>query len=357
MSDRIQKTLTDVSNKTLASPSERKKFTIVDSSEQLNLRNLSDATDYLQVELNNNSILSSEGSGEFKMESRRKSNEMKQVPGIVSASSIPTSDAEQNDSKQASNQNERTSRYTSLFNSIPVNRSNSPMPEQRRPDATGGRGSLRKQVATEKEAIESTLGGLSKKKLPLFSYSSGNEKDDVDFLEDDEINERLPFKSRTIKKTQESQLRSQSSGRHSMQTYSSEQDFANQQINPHTKISFNDSRPPSFNVHQPWIKTNSRGKLDSQQLTCPQCDCNSCCKHRKLAFVEGRCYNTEGFRMKHSKTRSMHLVLKSIILILLTLLLLLILVGIIMASHYLPQVLDRVLNASRSFNVTIAGKR
>ena len=59
----------------------------------------------------------------------------------------------------------------------------------------------------------------------------------------------------------------------------------------------------------------------------------------------------------YPKTRVMHLILKSIILILCTLLLISLLVGTALLASTLPQAVDKITNVSRSFNVTIAGRR
>ena len=139
----------------------------------------------------------------------------------------------------------------------------------------------------------------------------------------------------------------------------------------HTKISFNEmSHPPSFNTFQQSERNNNNTNNSSscrklellEQAAYLSCHCNNCSKKRKLAALNGGAVayhiGADFFpeAKKYPKTRAMHLVLKSIILLLCTLLLLLVLVGAIVASHYLPLAFDRMLNVSRSFNVTIAGR-
>lgn len=131
--------------------------------------------------------------------------------------------------------------------------------------------------------------------------------------------------------------------------------------NPHTKISFNsESRPPSFSTCQVGFQPHIHHGEGSNDPICAKCNCSDCCKKRKATMFLEMQHNHQNAQLVlapkiHSRTRALHLVLKSIILVLLTLLLFMFTIGIIVASHYLPQVFDRLLNVSRSFNVTIAG--
>lgn len=141
----------------------------------------------------------------------------------------------------------------------------------------------------------------------------------------------------------------------------------------HGKISFsgrhNTHQPTSFNgagggpdhSHDGHFGSHSR-RLDWQESgSCLDCDCNNCyMKFKNAISHDSNCcrrFNDVHGSSKSvsSKTKNLHMVLKSIILVLLTLLLLILFVGIIAASHYMPQVFDRLLTATRSFNVTIAG--
>lgn len=104
------------------------------------------------------------------------------------------------------------------------------------------------------------------------------------------------------------------------------------------------------------------------------CDCEDCDQKRKLALAEvyramahvsqtgsAACFTTSASsgsnKAMYPKTRFVHLVLRSIILTLCTILLLLLLIGTIIVSHHLPQAFERMMNVSRSFNVTIAGRK
>lgn len=61
------------------------------------------------------------------------------------------------------------------------------------------------------------------------------------------------------------------------------------------------------------------------------------------------------YHPKHARTRSCILILKFFVLLLLFFLLLLLLTGMIMAGKYLPKVIEEVMSAPRTFNVTISG--
>lgn len=160
----------------------------------------------------------------------------------------------------------------------------------------------------------------------------------------------------------------------------------------HTKISFMDGHQQAATICQQFDQrqaANCCRKIDlAEQAAYLNCDCSSCVKRRKLVgFVQGRgsapalaapsyYHHQPHHHHNHNlgasgelsksallidkgypKTRVMHLVLKSIILVLCTLLLLLLLVGTAMLSFTLPQAVDKITNVSRSFNVTIAGRR
>lgn len=76
----------------------------------------------------------------------------------------------------------------------------------------------------------------------------------------------------------------------------------------------------------------------------------------KIAMIEGPYrYPAELYHTKHARTRTCMLVLKFLVLLLLTLLLLMLLTGMIMAGRYLPKVIEEVMAAPRTFNVTISG--
>lgn len=240
-----------------------------------------------------------------------------------------------------------------------------------------GRLPLRKQSATgELDVTILNKQNNGSNKLGAFSYSSnkssGNHQDEDDEVEDNEIDERLPFKSSMTKLRSTNKrispdysLRCQSpltgTGKQNIfSTYTDHRCDKSSSKNPQTKISFNESRPPSFSSCQANYNhhDNLYPNLKSEQV-CSKCDCNNCYKKRKLILMDGCQKSADNssyyVNRKYARTRGLHLALKSIILVLLTLLLLILLVGIILATHYLPQVFDRVLNVSRSFNVTIAG--
>lgn len=150
-----------------------------------------------------------------------------------------------------------------------------------------------------------------------------------------------------------------------------------------TRISMGDiSRPPSFDTASSQLQKHDQSRAAScrkldflEQVAHLDCHCQLCLQNRKLSNLHDHLYHhqsTNGINaklskfdansaksldLKYPKTRVCHMVLKSIILVLCTLLLLLLLVSAILLSHYLPQSLDKVMNASRSFNVTIAGRR
>lgn len=143
------------------------------------------------------------------------------------------------------------------------------------------------------------------------------------------------------------------------------------QASAHTRISFNEiSRPPSFNTCQEQQHARDCRRLDLlEQLASLNCNCSNCLKKRKLdpasingdttmAYHLAKVANFEGHPVKkYPKTQAMHLVLKSIILVLCTLLLLVLFVGLTLVSFHLPKAFDQILNVSRSFNVTIAGRK
>lgn len=150
-----------------------------------------------------------------------------------------------------------------------------------------------------------------------------------------------------------------------------------------TRISMDDmSRPPSFDtstnaLHKHEPKTTSCRKLDLlEQVAHLDCDCHTCLKNRKLASLHDHLFyqqsmnglntklskfnsssSSRSFDKNYPKTRVCHMVLKSIILFLCTLLLIMLLLSAVLLSVHLPQSMDKVINASRSFNVTIAGRR
>lgn len=240
-----------------------------------------------------------------------------------------------------------------------------------------GRLPLRKSSATgELDVTILNKQNNSNNKLAAFSYSSNksseNQQDEDDEAEDNEIDERLPFNSSMTKLrstnkriSPEYSLRCHSplngNGKQNIfSTYNDQRCDKSSSKNPQMKISFNESRPPSFSSCQANYNhhDNLYPNLKSEQV-CSKCDCNNCYKKRKLISVDGYQKSIDNssyyVNRKYARTRGLHLALKSIILVLLTLLLSILLIGIILATHYLPQVFDRLLNVSRSFNVTIAG--
>lgn len=225
-----------------------------------------------------------------------------------------------------------------------------------------------------------------------------DDDDDDDNVEEDEeeedeeslSNEKQPFKSQTslakLKHANGSRANSKtatSTNQHSYRCQASRADRSNKKStatrcaaehespkSPYTKISFNESRPPSFSTCQAAFDhyrhheaaaaaaahaSNALAKLESWQIpVCARCNCTKCTKKLKVNDIGG--IQMDPYGKNYTRTKSIHLVLKSIILVLLTLLLLMLFIGIIMATHYLPSVFDKVLNATRSFNVTIAGR-
>lgn len=351
---------------------------------------------YFNTELNNNTITTTtfETSNTFSsfknMDSKqRKSSETNNDKSTGSSSNQPGSaiNIDLNNREESQQPKQTIPSYSSIFapssyrNSLSLQYQAANQQQQQPTNQTASaRSPLRKQIGT----VDSDSSSLNKQnnksnnRLAAFSYtsnkSSENQQDDNDEIEDNDIDERLPFNSSMTKfrsnnkrLSPEFSLRCQSpSGTGNKQqnvfsTYDHRCDKSNSK-NPQTKISFNESRLPSFDLCQASYNhhhDNMHPNLRSEQL-CSKCDCNNCCMKRKFFFTDGceKAADNNHFNYherKYARTRSLHLALKSIILVLLTLLLLILLVGIILATHYLPQVFDRVLNVSRSFNVTIAG--
>lgn len=223
------------------------------------------------------------------------------------------------------------------------------------------------QQTTEPEAIASvkTLSS-GNKKLSSMSCNSSRDLDyedqEDDEQEDDELSERLPFGANKLRSSgrlagepQRACLKV-SPGKKQSMPLDSHKVFReyNNSKKAHSKISMNDNmRPPSFNTScHP--ETLGGRKFESWQGGYTNCACSGSSQYLKpdVSQVHWRGLMQE---KKPSRTKSMHLVLKSIILILLTLILAMLLLGFVAASHYLPQMFDKLLNASRSFNVTISG--
>lgn len=225
---------------------------------------------------------------------------------------------------------------------------------------------LKKQpVASEQEAI-STIKSLSasNKKLSTMSYDSSRDLEDEEQdqeeeeQEDDELSERSPFGASKLRpgrkltcEPHRSSSRSPGKKPFLAADHKMIREFSNTK-KAHTKISMQDNmRPPSFNTScHP--ETLGGRKFESWQGY-SNCACSSSSQY--LKSDSNHQWRNQVQEKKPSRTKSMHLVLKSIILILLTLILAMLLMGFVAASHYLPQMFDKLLNASRSFNVTISG--
>lgn len=402
---------TDVrSTKSTISSRNNNKFTLIDAACETNLdsiRKLNDRSDdsdnekqqlkkvvsgcseqYClgnERELNNNSIhtLNFEKSGLFKMDSSKGGKPINATAPIAKSSTTTTTAATPSDlsslekGDHSLHSNRGPASYASIFSTG--------QPQSK----AGSRGPLKKQAELDEQAPVATIDRLSSQGGPSgghYNKNIANHSEEDDEL-DDEIDERLPFHSSSM--TKQGSSRGQKSPElkgyptpkhhhHQPQQQQQQQkdnrcDFAgvypqqqhkSNNSHGHTKISFNDSRPPSFNTCQ--FNHHLHDNDTNNGAWREQCSHSSCTG----------CYPSEAYRKpqqpvkhgipfkddvatldstKYSKTRSFHLMLKSVILVLLTLLLLMLFIGIILASHYLPQMFERLLGATRSFNVTIAG--
>lgn len=235
-----------------------------------------------------------------------------------------------------------------------------------------------------------------------------DEEEDEEEVEEDEVDERFPFSGSVASANRLSTRRSPESRTNRPQRAKQQHPkagllakntalgkqqkganmaaFSNKALsgrastspNPHTKISFNtDSRPPSFNTcqedgapevafkkaHANHSYANSRTIDFYEEPACAKCECVSCCKKKKSQIIYQAHPNSFppghplyiSAKSHHAKTLALHLVLKSIILILLTVMLVGMMLGVLAACIYLPQMLDRFVSASKTFNVTIAG--
>lgn len=388
MSDQEKHKICAQSGKSLSSSSGNgNKFALIDVEQKHfdSIKKFNDPTGYLNItsELNNNSILSpsAEGSGfAFKMDSKRKSNDANKQPTAPgTATNLATSESASNNDKLQSG-GLQIPTYTSIF---ATNRSTSPTntyQQQAHKSSSNSNGNnrspLKKQVAADLELSAASVDRLSGRKYTPINFSGNKDHhnhqsssidDEDDDNEGDEIDEKLPFNANSMKKLRSSQNYRRVPLDPRSCPYASKHAILALEHNhsadsPHTRISFNDSRPPSFNTCQYGYdhEVMATQKLDwlANQAILAKCDLDHKVNHKKtnksLANHHSH-YATEHYDRKYTRTKSINLMLKTIVLTLLTILLLMLFVGIILASHYLPQAIDRVLSATRSFNVTIAG--
>lgn len=379
-------TTTSKFSKNLSPTEVESKFELIDANEHSELiGKLSDQVGHFSRELNNNSISPGstvEGSSglfsAFRMDPKRKSPSEAKQPITTSSSSAAT---EKNGDAKVSLQQEepvlQIPSYSSIFTPSLYSKSASPSQQQQqnsyrqlplKSDQTSYRDQDENQVSTNGRFSGRKLAG-SKGDGNKSKHESFEAEDDLD---EEEIDEKMPFNNKKYRSSGKrgspggsQRCQSPSAGKQPIFAFNNHSRCeSDHQQNPHTKISIHDGRLPSLGVcnqtgySQQNESYNNRKIYLSEQPLCYRCDCNDC--HRKLKSTSGILDGAsnpspESYSKSHSRTKSIHLVLKSIILVLLTLLLLMLFVGIILASHYLPQVFDRVLNASRSFNVTIAG--
>lgn len=346
---------------------------------------------YFNTELNNNTIAattfdSSNTYSSFKtMDSKqRRATEINNEKSTGSVLNQPGSAVINLNNKEESQQQQTIPSYSSIFAPSSYRNSLSSQhqiatQQQQNNQAGVGRLPLRKQIATaDPDSKILNKQNNSGNRLGAFSYTSDkcseNQHDnDDDEAGDNEMDERLPFNSNMTKfctnndnkASPDIGLGCKSPNGNKHQNVSPTYDhrcYNKSSKNPQTKISFEETRPSLFNLCQASYNNHHDimyPNLRSEQI-CSKCDCSNCCMKRKFILMDeceksADINNSSYNNRKYARTRSLHLALKSIILVLLTLLLMILLVGIILATHYLPQVFDRVLNVSRSFNVTIAG--
>lgn len=383
-------TTTSKSIKTLSTTKTENKFELIDASEHLELiGKLSEQTGHSNRELNNNSISPAstiEGSGLFsgcRMDSKRKSlNESKQ-PAATTTAIEKNDDCKLSSFEQVIKHQQEESvlqipSYSSIFASSSYSKPPSQQHQQQQQNSyrqlpiKNDQISYRDQEENQIAANNST-NRVSGKKFASLKYNCDKNKNEnlelEDELDEGDIDEKMPFNntkycsnSKRISPGEPQRCQSPSN-KQPIFAFNHRCDLDHQQ-NPHTKISIHDSRLPALSLCQAGYNPihnetyPNRKMYLPEQPSCYRSDCIDC--HRKLKSTSamldsGSNRSPESYSKSHSRTKSMHLVLKSIILVLLTILLLMLFIGIILATHYLPQVFDRVLNASRSFNVTIAG--
>lgn len=292
-----------------------------------------------------------------------------------------------------------TPSYSSIFNTSHYQYRNKQQQQQQQSSIIG-KSQLKKQAATSDSAETEARQQPLQTSLNGFTNDASTTNEQLDSEDDNEINESLPLSmskhkagpispanqkkvsplgsaqlircpSPTTLNRDRHQHRLNQHHHHNHHHHKCPINETDSHQHSHTKISFNDHhhRTPSYtNYQQPEIASSKRQLAEWQQSnssspasSCCDCNNNNCHKimskhqqHNRSISMDSHEYNQK-YKYSCSKTDRMHQILKSIILILLTLLLLMIFTGIIVASHYLPQVFDRLLSATRSFNVTIAG--
>lgn len=391
--DKTTKTTTTTSkiNKYLspATDTQQNKFDLIDASDHLeSIGKLSEQSGNSNRELNNNSILAVEGSGLFsmlKMDLKRKSpNDSKH--STIAITDIDTNGdaklyAPENLSKQVPEEPVlQTPSYSSIFAPSSYSKSSSPSQQQQQSPykQTPLRVNQSNYRESENQAFPILNGRVPGRKLATSKCNDNKNNHEnlevEDDLEEEDIDEKMPFNTAKVRSSVrrispgESQRCQSPNSKPSIFAFNHRCDLDHHQLNnnqenPHTKISIHENRLPTFSQCQAGYNQHnetfaSRKVYLPEQPLCYRCDCSDCHKKLKSTSVMldgGSNQSPESYTKKHSRTKTMHLILKSIILVLLTLLLLMLFIGIILASHFLPQMFDRVLNASRSFNVTIAG--
>lgn len=311
-------------------------------------------------------------------------------------------------SNQSDNQSTTTiPTYSSIFNTSYYRSITQQQQQQQQPKGANNNNQqqLKKQQATDlysEPSIQSSGGRLptihqtkQSNNIAYNDYKDEPHNLQASDLDDNDIDEHLPLSNSMTKirnglsnSKRVSPTESSSSpiiGKRSLQiTNFDHYHPSTQRCNnksPHTKISLSASdhhqarqhhnqqtnQPTSFSQHNHHNNNchhnhfgSSNRKLDWQESgSCIDCDCNNCYLKFKTSMSHdaGCCKGLTGSSKTKScsKTETMHMILKSIILILVTLLLTMLFVGMIVASQLLPQAFDKLLSATRSFNVTIQG--
>lgn len=378
------KTLLETTNGKKASATGRNKFTLLGGTD-LDRVESSGKLIESQVELNNNSIISVAASSHLQTapvasfwDQARSSqqhleatklnlSDFERLSGTIldMDQAVTKSSASNKESpKQETNLNSLTSQtpsYSAVFAAPPAT-TYSNQPPQQVGAAQHKRLPLKKQLAADQESKPASRASSTNKKSPTMGYENCREpeeevtEEDENDYEDEQVNERLPFESTKHRSSiKQEPYRAQRVSASKQSTFDNHKSRDSKGLKKaHVKISMQENmKPPSFNTScHP--ETLGGRKFDWNQGN-HGCACVSPPSHYMKPEMDQSKWRSLPYEKKPSRTKSMHLVLKSIILILLTLILAMLLMGFVAASHYLPQMFDKLLSASRSFNVTISG--